>query len=195
MSARADRKTLSPLIRRCGVPKLCSRRWSGRFAARTDFGTRHARRRYGSASGRMTPKNSERGRGGDLPEVSAGEESPKLRVLRRATAVVVARGDRVGGLSAGTSSSPEREFAHPRRVEAALSGRSAKIAAVALAIALLLLFLVALLGAASFTPRPLAAAAVLIGLCAGALTAFATSDPYLVACAACLPTCALFTLQ
>jgi hypothetical protein len=143
----------------------------------------------------MTPKNSEVDGGGDLPEVSAGEESPKLRVLRRATAVVVARGDRVGGLSAGTSSSPEREFAHPRRVEAALSGRSAKIAAVALAIALLLLFLVALLGAASFTPRPLAAAAVLIGLCAGALTAFATSDPYLVACAACLPTCALFTLQ
>lgn len=80
-------------------------------------------------------------------------------------------------------------------VEATLSGRSAKIAAVALAIALLLLFLLALLGAASFMPRPFEAAAVVIGLCSGALTAFATSDLFMVACAACLPTCAFLTLQ
>ena len=43
----------------------------------------------------------------------------------------------------------------------------------ALAIALLLFLLLALLGAASFTPRPFEAAAVAIGLCSGAVTAFA----------------------
>ena len=65
----------------------------------------------------------------------------------------------------------------------------------AFAIALLLLFLVALLAAASFAPRPLPAAAVLIGLCAGALTALATNDPFMVASTACLPTCVLLILQ
>jgi len=80
-------------------------------------------------------------------------------------------------------------------VEGTLSGRSVKIAVVALAIALLLFLLLALLGAASFTPRPFEAAAVAIGLCSGAVTAFATNDLFTVACAACLPTCVLLTLQ
>jgi hypothetical protein len=65
----------------------------------------------------------------------------------------------------------------------------------ALAIALMLLFLVALLAAASFAPRPLPAAAVLIGLCAGAVTALATNDPFMVASTACLPTCAFLILR
>jgi hypothetical protein len=67
--------------------------------------------------------------------------------------------------------------------------------AVVLAVALLLLLLVALVGAATFAPWPFEAAAVLIGLCSGGLATIATSNLFLIVCAGCLPICALLTLK